>query len=259
MRNKLTDLMLADDPAAALQHAARDGSLADLLPEVDNLRSLDGRGLHKDVYEHSLQVLRNAVSLEDDGPDLVLRLAALLHDVGKPATRVFRGRRVSFPQHEVVGAHMVRKRLRALGFDRETVKSVSMLVALHMRLHGFAESGWTDSAVRRLMTDAEPELDRLMKVMRSDVTSKRGSRRAQMRRMYDQFAERVQKVRAADKEAAIRPDLNGDQVMALLDLKPGRQVGEAMKFLLQLRKNEGSLPQDEAEQRLKDWAASHLH
>lgn len=249
--------MLARDPAGALDHAANTGLLAELLPEVEALRVMEPQGRHKDVYLHSLQVLRNAVALEQGEPDLVLRLAALLHDVGKPATREFKGRKVTFLQHETVGARLARQRLRALGFDRATVKAVSLIVSLHMRLHGFGESGWTDSAVRRLLTDSGSEVDRLLLVMRSDVTSKRGPHQKSMRRMYDQFEARVQQVREAAAEAALRPDLTGDEVMEILGLRPGPEVGEAMRFLLGVRKTEGALGKDEAARRLLEWGSAN--
>lgn len=256
-KNELIDLMLADDPAAALRAAADAGRLDDLLPEVVALRDMDTRGRHKNVYRHSLQVLTNAVALETEGPDLVLRLAALLHDIGKPATRKFRGKKVTFQNHETVGARDARRRLAALGFSRaEVVQPVAHLVRLHMRLHGFAESAWTDSAVRRLITDADPELDRLLALMRADVTSGRPEQRRKMDRMYDRFAHRVKEVQARDSAAAVRPDLTGDQVMELLDLRPGPQVGEAMRFLLRLRKEEGPLGEEVAADRLREWAAA---
>lgn len=246
-------LLLAPDPAGALDRAAQSGVLRELLPEIDDLRQMDPRGRHKDVYLHSLQVLRNAVALETNGPDLELRLGALFHDAGKPPTRAFKGKKVTFLQHETVGAQMTRARLRSLGYDKATIKVVGRLVALHMRLHGFGEAGWTDSAVRRLLTDAGSDIDRLLVVMRSDVTSKRGPRQKAMSRMYDQFEARVRQVRAADAEASLRPDLTGEDVMDILNLKPGPEVGRAMRFLLQMRKDEGPLGKEEATSRLLAW------
>jgi poly(A) polymerase len=238
-----------------------DTGLADLvLPEVPAMRlEIDEHHQHKDVYHHSLVVLDQAIELEQaDGagePDLVLRLAALLHDVGKPPTRAYtQGGGVSFHHHEVVGAKMVRKRLRALRYPNEVVENVSRLVYLHLRFHGYGRGEWTDSAVRRYVTDAGPLLDRLHKLVRADCTTRNRRKAQALQRTYDQLEERIARIKAEEDLARVRPDLDGNEIMRLLGLEPGPMVGEAWRFLKELRLDRGPLDHDEAVAELIAWA-----
>ncbi|HTI24476.1 MAG TPA: HDIG domain-containing protein, partial [Kutzneria sp.] len=210
---------------------------------------------HKDVYQHSLVVLDQAIAQEEDGPDLILRLAALLHDIGKPATRRFEdGGGVSFHHHEVVGAKMVRKRLRDLKYSKEIITDVSQLVFLHLRFHGYGKGEWTDSAVRRYVTDAGPLLSRLHKLVRADCTT-RNKRKAQLlQRTYDELEERIARIAAEEDLARVRPDLDGNEIMRLLGVPPGPIVGKAWTFLKDLRLDRGPLDHDEAVAELFTWA-----
>jgi poly(A) polymerase len=221
---------------------------------------IDEHHRHKDVYQHSLTVLEQAIALEDGpegpvpGPDLVLRLAALLHDVGKPATRRFEpGGGVSFHHHEIVGAKLAAKRLKALRFDGATVKQVARLTELHLRFHGYGEGRWTDSAVRRYVTDAGPLLDRLHKLTRSDCTTRNRGKAERLARAYDELEARIERLAAEEELAAVRPDLNGDEIMSVLALKPGPDVGRAYRFLLDLRLEHGPLGPERAREALLDW------
>jgi poly(A) polymerase len=207
------------------------------------------------VYEHSLIVLEQAMALERPGePDLVLRLAALLHDIGKPKTRRFTpGGGVSFHHHEVVGAHLTKARLRALKFSKEIVEDVARLVELHLRFHGYGDGEWTDSAVRRYVRDAGPLLDRLHKLTRSDCTTRNRRKAAALARTYDSLEERIAVLKEQEELDAIRPDLDGNQIMELLGIPPGPMVGKAYKHLLELRLERGPLGQDEAVAELTRW------
>jgi poly(A) polymerase len=221
---------------------------------------IDEHHQHKDVYQHSLVVLDQAIALEDpDGsPDLVLRLAALLHDVGKPATRRFvQGGGVSFHHHEVVGAKMVRKRLRALRYPKEIIEDVAQLVYLHLRFHGYGRGEWTDSAVRRYVTDAGPLLSRLHKLVRADCTTRNRRKAAALQRTYDDLEARIARIAAEEDLARVRPDLDGNEIMRLLDLPPGPLVGQAWRFLKDLRLDRGPLEHDEAVAELRRWAAEN--
>jgi len=225
--------------------------------------AIDEHHQHKDVYQHSLTVLAQAIDLETSheptsGPDLILRLAALLHDVGKPATReLLPGGGVSFHHHEVVGARMARKRLRALKFSKEIVDDVSQLVFLHLRFHGYGKGEWTDSAVRRYVTDAGPLLTRLHKLVRADCTTRNRRKAAALQATYDDLEARITALKAKEDLDRVRPDLNGEQIMELLGLKPGPDVGKAWKFLKDLRLDRGPLEHDEAVAELKQWAAEN--
>ena len=245
------------------EHARRgvellvDTGLADhVLPEVPAMRlEIDEHHQHKDVYHHSLVVLDQAIDLEEDGPDLVLRLAALLHDIGKPATRRFEsGGGVSFHHHEVVGAKMVRKRLRALKYSKEIVEDVAQLVYLHLRFHGYGRGEWTDSAVRRYVTDAGHLLSRLHKLVRADCTTRNRRKAGALQRTYDDLEARIARIAEEEDLNRVRPDLDGNEIMRLLGLSPGPLVGQAWKHLKELRLDRGPLSRDEAEAELKAWA-----
>jgi poly(A) polymerase len=216
--------------------------------------AIDEHHQHKDVYHHSLTVLRQAVALEDDGPDLVLRWAALLHDIGKPATRRHEANGgVSFHHHEVVGAKMARKRLRALKYSKQMVDDISQLVFLHLRFHGYGGGKWTDSAVRRYVADAGPLLSRLHKLVRADCTTRNQRRAARLQANYDQLEGRITELAAQEDLARVRPDLDGNRIMELLDIPAGPQVGEAWRFLKELRLDRGPLTDEEATAELLAW------
>jgi poly(A) polymerase len=235
--------------------------LADVvLPELPALRmEIDEHHQHKDVYSHSLTVLDQAIALEKadpdaESPDLVLRLAALLHDVGKPATRRHEPRgRVSFHHHEVVGAKLVRRRLTALRYPKDVIEAVARLTFLHLRFHGYGRGEWTDSAVRRYVTDAGDLLPRLHKLVRSDCTTRNKRRAAALATTYDSLERRIAELAAAEDLARVRPDLDGNAIMAILGIPAGPQVGEAWRFLKDLRLERGPLPPDEAEAELRSW------
>ncbi|VVJ23475.1 CCA tRNA nucleotidyltransferase (EC [Amycolatopsis camponoti] len=259
---ELSKLLLADDPRPGLELLVETGLGDRVLPEVPGMRlAIDEHHQHKDVYEHSLTVLAQAIDLEKSHeptsePDLILRLAALLHDVGKPATREFQpGGGVSFHHHEVVGARMARKRLRALKFSKEIIDDVSQLVFLHLRFHGYGKGEWTDSAVRRYVTDAGPLLTRLHKLVRADCTTRNRRKAAALQATYDDLEARIATLKAKEDLDRVRPDLNGEQIMELLGIKPGPDVGKAWKFLKELRLDRGPLEHDDAVAELKKWAA----
>ena len=214
---------------------------------------------HKDVYEHSLTVLDQAIDIErarGHEPDLVSRLAALLHDIGKPATRKFEpGGKVSFHHHDVVGAKMTRKRMKALRFSSEEIAQVSKLVELHLRFHGYGEAKWTDSAVRRYVRDAGDQLERLHILTRADCTTRNNRKAARLRRAYDDLEARIDELAAQEELDAMRPDLNGEEIMEILDIKPSKTVGEAYRHLLDLRMEHGPLGRERAEEELRRWWA----
>ncbi|MEV0647956.1 CCA tRNA nucleotidyltransferase [Phytomonospora sp. NPDC050363] len=256
IRDEFVKLMGGLDPVLGLRLLV-DTGLADVfLPELPNLRmQIDEHAQHKDVYEHTLTVVRNAVSLEDDGPDVVLRIAALLHDIGKPDTKgLGTDGRVTFHHHELVGARMARKRLRDLKFPKDQVTSISHLIALHLRFYGYGRGEWTDSAVRRYVTDAGPELSRLHKLTRSDCTTRNKRKASRLAADYDALEERIERLREEEDLARVRPDLDGNEIMRLLGLAPGRIVGEAWSHLKEVRLDRGPLSRDEAEAELWRWA-----
>jgi poly(A) polymerase len=257
---ELSKLLLSDSPRAGLQLLVDTGLAELVLPEVPALRlEIDEHAHHKDVYEHSLTVLDQAIGYEKargHQPDLVLRLAALLHDIGKPATKRVESRGVvSFHHHDVVGSKLAAKRLKALRFDNETVASVARLIELHLRFFGYTEGAWTDSAVRRYVRDAGPLLERLHILTRADVTTRNRRKADQLGFAYDDLETRVAEIAEAEGVAAVRPDLDGGDIMRILGLTPGREVGEAYRFLLDLRLDEGPLGEAEAEGRLRAWWA----
>ncbi|MGV9883950.1 CCA tRNA nucleotidyltransferase [Streptomyces sp. NPDC003006] len=258
VRDELNKLIVSAYPRKGLALLVDTGLAARVLPELPALRlERDEHHRHKDVYDHSLIVLEQAMALETDGPDLTLRLAALLHDIGKPRTRRFESDgRVSFHHHEVVGAKMVKKRMMALKYSNELVKDVSRLVELHLRFHGYGTGEWTDSAVRRYVRDAGPLLERLHKLTRSDCTTRNKRKANALSRAYDGLEERISRLQEQEELDSIRPDLDGNDIMQVLDVGPGPAIGKAYKFLLELRLENGPMERDAAVAALKEWWAS---
>ncbi len=252
---ELDKLLLGNDPVAGIDLMVQTGLGDVVLPEVGAMRmAIDEHHQHKDVYQHSLTVLRQAIALEDDGPDLVLRWAALLHDIGKPGTRKHEpDGGVSFHHHEVVGAKMTRKRMRALKYSKQMVDDVSQLVYLHLRFHGYGDGKWTDSAVRRYVTDAGPLLPRLHKLVRADCTTRNKKRAARLQANYDNLEHRIAELAAKEDLARVRPDLDGNEIMQILGIPAGPQVGKAWTYLKELRLDRGPLPHDEAVAELQKW------
>jgi poly(A) polymerase len=256
---ELDKLILGADPVAGIDLMVETGLGEEVLPEVGAMRmAIDEHHQHKDVYQHSLTVLRQAMDLEGSGnphqPDLVLRWAALLHDIGKPPTRKHEtDGGVSFHHHEVVGAKMVRKRMRALKYSKQMVDDVSQLVYLHLRFHGYGDGKWTDSAVRRYVTDAGPLLPQLHKLVRADCTTRNKKRASRLQQNYGELEERITALAAKEDLQRVRPDLDGNAIMELLGIPAGPQVGEAWRFLKELRLDRGPLSPDEAEAQLLDW------
>lgn len=270
VRDELVKLLLAPQPREGLTLLVDTGLAEQVLPELPALRlEVDEHHRHKDVYQHSLTVLEQAMALEGprtvpdlgevepvDGPDLVLRLAALLHDIGKPATRRFeKNGGVSFHHHEMVGAKLTRARLRALRFDKETIKAVSRLVELHLRFHGYGGGEWTDSAVRRYVTDAGPLLSRLHLLTRSDSTTRNRKKAERLARTYDDLERRIAELVAAEELGKVRPELDGNQIGEVLGIPPGPVLGRAYKHLLQVRLDEGPIGEAAARERLLEWWA----
>ena len=256
IRDELSKLLLAPDPVPGLALLVETGLAEHVLPELPKLRlEIDPIHHHKDVYAHSLAVLRRAIELETGGPDLTLRVAALLHDIGKPRTRAFGPAGVSFHHHEVVGAAMARTRLRALRFPKVLVDDVVRLIELHLRFHGYGRGEWTDSAVRRYVRDAGPLLGRLNALVRSDVTTRNRRKAAELAAAYDELEARIVHLAQEEELSALRPDLDGREIMALLDVPPGPMVGAARAFLLEARLEHGPLEREEAIRALRAWAA----
>lgn len=258
VREELNKLILSGHPRKGLALLVDTGLAGRVLPELPELRlESDEHHRHKDVYEHSLTVLEQAIDLEENGPDLVLRLAALLHDIGKPRTRRFeKDGGVSFHHHEVVGAKLTKKRMTALKYSNELVRDVSRLVELHLRFHGYGTGEWTDSAVRRYVRDAGPLLDRLHKLTRSDCTTRNKRKAAALSRAYDGLEERIAQLQEQEELDSIRPDLDGNQIMETLGVGPGPVIGAAYKFLLELRLENGPMERDDAVSALKEWWAA---
>jgi poly(A) polymerase len=255
VRTELDKLIGGEHPTEGIDLVCETGLAERVLPEVPAMQlEIDEHHQHKDVYQHSLTVLRQAVDQEEDDPDLVLRWAALLHDIGKPPTkRNEPGGGVSFHHHEVVGAKMVRKRLRALKYPKQFTEDVARLVYLHLRFHGYGKGQWTDSAVRRYVTDAGDLLPRLHKLVRADCTTRNKRRAAQLQATYDDLEVRIERLQQREDLERVRPDLDGNAIMELLGLQPGPQVGQAWRYLKELRLDRGPLSRDEAEAALLEW------
>lgn len=255
---ELDKLMVGADPVAGIDLMVQTGMGEVVLPEIGGMQmAIDEHHQHKDVYQHSLTVLRQAIALEDEGPDLVLRWAALLHDIGKPATRRHEpDGGVSFHHHEVVGAKMTRKRMRALKYSKQMVEDVAQLVYLHLRFHGYGDGKWTDSAVRRYVTDAGPLLPRLHKLVRADCTTRNRRRAARLQANYDDLEARIAELAAREDLERVRPDLDGNEIMAILDIPAGPVVGQAWRHLKELRLERGPLTREDAVAELHTWWAA---
>ena len=260
IQSELVRLLQTDDPSRGIRILVESGLINEFLPEVSALQlEVDEHHHHTDVYEHSLTVLRQAIQHEkerfpDAEPNIALRLAALLHDVGKPRTRKLEPNGgVTFHHHDVVGSRMVKKRLQTLRFDNDTTAAVAKLVELHLRFFGYAEGAWTDSAVRRYVRDAGDQLAELHILTRADVTTRNKKKAARLARAYDDIEARIDELAAQEELDSLRPELDGNQIQAILGIGPGREVGEAYKYLMEIRLDEGIIGIDAAEQRLRDW------
>ncbi|NBQ97666.1 MAG: CCA tRNA nucleotidyltransferase, partial [Microbacteriaceae bacterium] len=255
---ELSKLLLGANPREGLE-ALVDSGLAELvIPELPALKlEIDEHHHHKDVYQHTLTVVEQAIDYEKDYQlhnDLVLRLAALFHDIGKPSTRKLEsGGGVTFYHHDVVGAKLATKRLRELKFDNDTIKAVSRLIELHLRFFGYSDQPWSDSAIRRYVRDADDQLFRLHALTRADVTTRNQRKADRLSHAYDDLEERIAKLQEEEELNAIRPDLSGEQIMELLNITPGPDVGAAYRFLMELRLDEGPLGEDIAKSRLLAW------
>ena len=260
---ELVRMLQTNDPVRGIRILVDTGLAGVFLPELPALRlEVDEHHHHKDVYEHSLTVLRQAIDLEAErhpgsAPDVALRMAALLHDIGKPATRKLEpGGGVTFHHHDAVGARLARKRLQALRFDSDTITAVTHLVDQHLRFFGYSEGVWTDSAVRRYVRDAGDQLERLHILTRADVTTRNKRKATRLRTAYDDLERRIAELEAEEELQSIRPELDGNRIQEVLGIPPGREVGEAYRFLLDLRLDEGVLGEAEAEARLRAWWAA---
>lgn len=260
VRDELVKLVCAPYPRRGLKLLVETGLAARVLPELPALMlERDEHHRHKDVYEHTLTVLEQSMELEQrlpdqQRPDFVGRFAALLHDVGKPRTRKFvEDGTVTFHHHDVVGAKMATKRMRALKFSTGDIAAVSRLVELHLRFHGYGSGEWTDAAVRRYVRDAGDQLERLHILTRADCTTRNRRKAQRLRRTYDDLEARIARLAEEEELASMRPDLDGNQIMDILGIGPGREIGEAYRFLLDLRMDEGPLGPDVASERLRSW------
>ncbi|MFM2215252.1 MAG: hypothetical protein RJA88_621 [Actinomycetota bacterium] len=263
VRDEFVKLLMSDRPRIGITILV-DTGLADLvLPEIPKLRlEIDEHHHHKDVYEHSITVLEQAISQEErlGGPNLVIRLAALLHDIGKPKTRnLLEGGGVSFHHHEVVGSRLSKNRMKALRFDNDTIEAVETLVALHLRFHGYGDGEWTDSAVRRYVRDAGDLLVHLHVLTRADCTTRNAKKADRLARTYDGLEARIAKLSEEEELSKIRPDLDGAQVMSLLGIKPSADVGKALDFLMELRMEHGPLGEERATEELIQWWKARRH
>ena len=257
VRDELTKILMSPNPRTGITILVDTGLAEISIPEIPKLRlEVDEHHHHKDVYEHSITVLEQAIMQEGrlGGANLVIRLAALLHDIGKPKTRSFiDGGGVSFHHHEVVGARLVKKRLQELRFDSHTVEAVETLTALHLRFHGYGDGEWSDSAVRRYVRDAGELLTHLHVLTRADCTTRNKAKATRLSGVYDSLEARIDILMEQEELSKIRPDLDGAQVMALLNLKPSREVGAAMDFLMELRLDQGQIGEEKATAELLNW------
>jgi poly(A) polymerase len=261
VRDELVKLVCAPYPRRGLTLMVETGLADHVLPELPALAlERDEHHRHKDVYEHTLTVLEQTIDLEHrlgEGPDFVARFAALMHDVGKPRTRKFLGDgTVTFHHHDVVGAKITKKRMRALRFSNDEIDAVTKLVELHLRFHGYGTGEWTDSAVRRYVRDAGDQLERLHILTRADSTTRNKRKADRLRRAYDHLEERIARLAEQEELDALRPALDGNQIMELLGIEPGPEVGQAYTFLMELRMDQGPLPEEEAKKALLEWWAS---
>ena len=262
IRDELVKLVTAPHPRRGLTLLVDTGLADRVIPELPALRlERDEHHRHKDVYEHTLTVLEQTIDLESrlpgGGPDFIARFAALMHDVGKPRTRRFlEDGTVTFHHHDVIGAKLTRKRMQALKFSNADIDAVGHLVELHLRFHGYGSGEWTDSAVRRYVRDAGAELERLHVLTRADCTTRNRRKAERLWRTYDALEGRIERLAAEEEIASLRPALDGNQIMSILGLSPGREVGEAYRFLMELRLDEGPMEPDEAEARLREWWAA---
>ena len=257
IRDEFIKLIMGDNPRAGLSLLVESGLADYFLPELPKLKlEIDEHHHHKDVYEHSLTVLEQAIALEArlGGANLTLRLAALLHDIGKPKTKaLLPDGGVSFHHHEVVGARMCKERMKKLRFDNHIINDVSQLVSLHLRFHGYGNGEWTDSAVRRYVRDAGELLTHLHLLTRADCTTRNKKKAEGLAKTYDQLEDRIAQLMEQEELDKIRPDLSGDEIMKILDIKPSPAVGKAYEFLLELRLEHGPLGQERAKKELVNW------
>jgi poly(A) polymerase len=257
IRDEFIKILMSPSPRIGITVLVETGLADYFLPEVPKLKlEIDEHHHHKDVYEHSLTVLEQAIGLESrlDGPNLTLRLAALLHDIGKPKTKqLIAGGGVSFHHHEVVGARMCKERMKKLRFDNHMIEDVSQLVFLHLRFHGYGSGEWTDSAVRRYVRDAGPLLTHLHLLTRADCTTRNKKKAESLAKTYDQLEERIALLMEQEELDKIRPDLSGEEIMQILSIKPSPTVGKAYDFLLELRLEKGPIGKEAATEELLTW------
>jgi poly(A) polymerase len=257
IRDEFIKTLMSPNPRLGLTLLVETGLADKFLPEIPKLKlEIDEHHHHKDVYEHTLTVLEQAIALEERlaGPNLTLRLAALMHDIGKPKTKeLIPGGGVSFHHHEVVGSRMTKERLRTLRFDNHVIKDVAQLVFLHLRFHGYGSGEWTDSAVRRYVRDAEDLLIHLHLLTRADCTTRNKKKADLLARTYDQLEDRIVALMEEEELNKIRPDLDGVEIMKILDLKPSPVVGQAYNYLLELRLEHGPLGVEKATEELLTW------
>jgi poly(A) polymerase len=260
IRDELVKLVMSTYPRRGLSLLVDTGLAAIVLPELPALDQVrDEHRRHKDVYEHTLTVLEQSIDLQSrlGGPDFLSRFAALMHDVGKPRTRRFvSDGTVTFHHHDVVGAKLTRKRMQALKFSGSDTDAVAKLVELHLRFHGYGAGQWTDSAVRRYVRDAGDQLARLHVLTRADCTTRNQRKAERLRRTYDDLEQRIARLSEEEELASIRPDLDGTEIMEILGIPPGREVGDAYRFLLDLRLDEGPQSYEDARAALLKWWAA---